>query len=119
MLHRTPSLMEESITMWRPQLLKQKMVAEGAKIIDVGGESTRPGYERISDEDEIARIVPVIRALAQEVKVIISVDTYKASVARAAIEAGAHIINDIWGAKAEPEIAQVLCRLTCSNHFNA
>ena len=95
------------------------MVAEGAKIIDVGGESTRPGYERISDEDEIARIVPVIRALAQEVKVIISVDTYKASVARAAIEAGAHIINDIWGAKAEPEIAQVAARLTCSNHFNA
>ena len=89
----------------------KKMVAEGAKIIDVGGESTRPGYERISDEDEIARIVPVIRALAQEVKVIISVDTYKASVARAAIEAGAHIINDIWGAKAEPEIAQVAADL--------
>lgn len=64
------------------------MVADGAKIIDVGGESTRPGYERISDEDEIARIVPVIQALAKEVKAIISVDTYKANVARAAIEAG-------------------------------
>lgn len=89
----------------------KKMVAEGAKIIDVGGESTRPGYERISDEDEIARIVPVIQALAKEVKVIISVDTYKARVARAAIEAGAHIINDIWGAKAEPEIAQVAAHL--------
>ncbi|MEB2302248.1 dihydropteroate synthase [Lysinibacillus xylanilyticus] len=89
----------------------KKMVAEGAKIIDVGGESTRPGYERISDEDEIARIVPVIQALVAEVPAVISVDTYKANVARAAIEAGAHIINDIWGAKAEPEIAQVAADL--------
>ncbi len=89
----------------------KKMVAEGAKIIDVGGESTRPGYERISDEDEIGRIVPVIQALLAEVPAIISVDTYKANVARAAIEAGAHIINDIWGAKAEPAIAQVAAQL--------
>ena len=89
----------------------KKMVAEGAKIIDVGGESTRPGYERISDEDEIARIVPVIRALVAEVPAIISVDTYKARVARAAIEAGAHIINDIWGAKSEPAIAEVAAEL--------
>ncbi|MFJ7738675.1 dihydropteroate synthase [Lysinibacillus sp. NPDC097287] len=89
----------------------KKMVADGAKIIDVGGESTRPGYERISDEEEIARIVPVIKALLAEVPAIISVDTYKASVARAAVEAGAHIINDIWGAKSEPEIAQVAAEL--------
>ncbi|MFJ7983451.1 dihydropteroate synthase [Lysinibacillus xylanilyticus] len=89
----------------------KKMVAEGAKIIDVGGESTRPGYERISDEDEIARIVPVIQALVAEVPAVISVDTYKADVARAAIEAGAHIINDIWGAQAEPEIAHVAADL--------
>lgn len=89
----------------------KKMVAEGAKIIDVGGESTRPGYERISDEDEIARIVPVIQALVAEVPAIISVDTYKANVARAAIKAGAHIINDIWGAQAEPDIAQVAADL--------
>ncbi|MFI2132858.1 dihydropteroate synthase [Lysinibacillus fusiformis] len=89
----------------------KKMVADGAKIIDVGGESTRPGYERISDEDEITRIVPVIQALLKEVDAIISVDTYKANVARAAIEAGAHMINDIWGAKAEPEIAQVAADL--------
>lgn len=89
----------------------KKMVADGAKIIDVGGESTRPGYERISDEDEIARIVPVIQALVAKVPAVISVDTYKANVARAAIEAGAHIINDIWGAQAEPEIAQVAADL--------
>lgn len=89
----------------------KKMVEDGAKIIDVGGESTRPGYERISDEEEIARIVPVIKALLAEVPAIISVDTYKASVARAAVEAGAHIINDIWGAKSEPEITQVAAEL--------
>ena len=89
----------------------KKMVGDGAKIIDVGGESTRPGYQRITDEEEIARIVPVIQALVAEVPAIISVDTYKASVARAAVEAGAHMINDIWGAKNEPEIAQVAADL--------
>lgn len=89
--------------------LKQakKMVADGAKIIDVGGESTRPGYERISDEEEIARVVPVIKALIQEVPAVISIDTYKPAVARAAVEAGAHMINDIWGAKADRAIAAV------------
>ncbi|MEK4227925.1 dihydropteroate synthase [Solibacillus sp. FSL H8-0538] len=89
----------------------KKLVAEGAKIIDVGGESTRPGYERISDEEEIARVVPVIKALLAEVPAIISIDTYKSVVARAAVEAGAHIINDIWGAKADPEIARVAAEL--------
>ena len=89
----------------------KKMVEDGAKIIDVGGESTRPGYQRISDEEEIARIVPVIQALVAEVPAVISVDTYKANVARAAVEAGAHTINDIWGAKNEPEIAQVAADL--------
>ncbi|MGM9950684.1 MAG: dihydropteroate synthase [Lysinibacillus sp.] len=85
----------------------KKMVADGAKIIDVGGESTRPGYERISDEEEMARVVPVIKALLREVPAIISIDTYKSAVARAAIEAGAHMINDIWGAKADPAMAAV------------
>lgn len=89
----------------------KKMVADGAKIIDVGGESTRPGYERISDEEEIARVVPVIQALIAEVPAIISIDTYKSAVARAAIEAGAHMINDIWGAKADPEMAKFAAEL--------
>src|SRR5690606_33750151 len=89
----------------------KKMVADGAKIIDVGGESTRPGYTRISDEEEIARVVPVIQALLKEVPAIISIDTYKSAVARAAIEAGAHIINDIWGAKKDPLIAKVAAEL--------
>lgn len=85
----------------------QAMVAAGAKIIDVGGESTRPGHVQISEEEEIARVVPVIEALVKEVAAIISIDTYKAAVAEAALKAGAHIINDVWGAKAQPRIADV------------
>ena len=85
----------------------RQMVEDGADIIDVGGESTRPGYEQISSEEEIERVVPIIECLAQEVNVPISIDTYKADVARAALKAGAHIINDIWGAKADPDMAKV------------
>lgn len=85
----------------------RQLVQDGADIIDIGGESTRPGYERISSEEEIARVVPIIERLAREVAVPISIDTYKADVARAALEAGAHIINDIWGAKADPDMANI------------
>lgn len=85
----------------------KKMAAEGAKIIDVGGESTRPGHVEISEEEEIARVVPVIEALVKEVQAIISIDTYKANVAEAAIKAGAHMINDVWGAKADARMASV------------
>ncbi|CDZ99615.1 Dihydropteroate synthase [Metalysinibacillus saudimassiliensis] len=85
----------------------KKMVAEGAKIIDVGGESTRPGHVEISEEEEIARVVPVIEALVREVHAVISIDTYKANVAEVAIKAGAHMINDIWGAKADARMASV------------
>lgn len=85
----------------------KKMVAEGAKIIDVGGESTRPGHVEISEEEEIARVVPVIEALVREVHAVISIDTYKANVAEAAIKAGAHMINDVWGAKADARMTSV------------
>ncbi len=85
----------------------EEMVKQGADIIDIGGESTRPGYTRISDEEEIKRIVPVISEVAKRVEVPISVDTYKSEVAKHALEAGAHIINDIWGVKADPKMAQV------------
>lgn len=88
----------------------QKMIEDGADIIDVGGESTRPGYTMIPDEEEIARVVPVIKALAEETNALISIDTYKAAVAEAAVAAGAHIINDIWGAKYEAEIAKVAAK---------
>ncbi|MFB6729097.1 dihydropteroate synthase [Bacillus mobilis] len=85
----------------------KEMRDEGAHIIDVGGESTRPGFAKVSVEEEIKRVVPMIQAVSKEVKLPISIDTYKAEVAKQAIEAGAHIINDIWGAKAEPQIAEV------------
>lgn len=85
----------------------KEMVAQGADIIDIGGESTRPGHQPVSAEEEISRVIPVIKAIAAEVDVPISIDTYKASTAEAAIEAGASIINDVWGAKREPAIAQV------------
>jgi dihydropteroate synthase len=85
----------------------KEMVENGADIIDIGGESTRPGYTVISEEEEIERIVPVIEAISKHVSVPISIDTYKAKVAHRAIEAGAHIINDIWGAKADDKMAAV------------
>ncbi|MBQ0140072.1 MAG: dihydropteroate synthase [Kurthia sp.] len=89
----------------------KQMVEEGAKIIDVGGESTRPGYTPVSIEDEIKRVVPVIQEISKEVDALISIDTFKSEVAKAAIEAGAHIINDIWGAKYDPKIAKVAADL--------
>lgn len=88
-------------------LRAEQMVREGAKIIDVGGESTRPGHIPISSEEEIERIAPVIEALIRELDCAVSIDTYKSDVAQAAVQAGAHIINDIWGAKHDPKIVQV------------
>lgn len=75
----------------------KKMVEDGVDIIDIGGESTRPGYTQISVAEEIGRVVPVIEMLSKELDVIISIDTYKYQVVEAALKAGAHIINDIWG----------------------
>lgn len=86
-----------------------QMIAEGADIIDVGGESTRPGGEAVSLEEELRRVIPVIKALVEhpEINIPISVDTYKAEVARQALEAGAHLLNDVWGFQREPEMAKV------------
>ncbi|ALX49424.1 dihydropteroate synthase [Lentibacillus amyloliquefaciens] len=83
------------------------MEQEGADMIDVGGESTRPDHDPVSLEEELQRVLPVIRALKENVTLPISIDTYKAETARQAIEAGADMINDVWGAKREPEIAEV------------
>ncbi|WP_079504212.1 dihydropteroate synthase [Mesobacillus jeotgali] len=85
----------------------KQMIEDGAHILDIGGESTRPGHERISDEEEISRVVPAIEAITKELQIPISIDTYKSKVAKSAVEAGAVIINDIWGAKEDPEIADV------------
>jgi len=85
-----------------------QMVEEGADILDVGGESTRPGALPLDAADELRRVLPVIEALAGRVKVPISVDTYKASVAAEALEAGAALVNDISGLRYEPELASVV-----------
>ncbi|WP_046173326.1 dihydropteroate synthase [Domibacillus indicus] len=84
-----------------------QMAKDGAHIIDIGGESTRPGYTPVSIEEEISRTAPVIEAVSAAVQIPISIDTFKARTAEKAVEAGASIINDIWGAKKEPEIAAV------------
>ncbi|SFH00475.1 dihydropteroate synthase [Desulfotomaculum arcticum] len=86
----------------------RRMVDEGADIIDLGGESTHPGYEPISVDEEIRRITPVIKVLVQEFDVPISIDTTKAEVARVALEEGAHIINDQWSLRADPRMAGVV-----------
>jgi dihydropteroate synthase len=88
----------------------KRMVAEGADVIDIGGESTRPGTEPLSPDDiseELKLVIPVIERLASELSVPISIDTYKAEVARQAVRAGAAIINDIWGLKRDPGLADV------------
>lgn len=77
----------------------RQLVADGAEAIDIGGESTRPGAKTVSAEEEIDRVVPVIRELRRKIEIPISIDTYKPEVAKAAIEAGANIINDVWGSK--------------------
>jgi dihydropteroate synthase len=88
----------------------RSFVAAGADMLDVGGESTRPGAQAVSAEEELERVVPVIRSLASELDVVISVDTYKASVAEAALQAGAHMVNDVWGLHADPGLAAVVAR---------
>ncbi|MBU2326232.1 MAG: dihydropteroate synthase [Alphaproteobacteria bacterium] len=82
-------------------------VEEGATILDIGGESTRPGAAEVSAEDEMARVLPVISALRQTTDALISIDTYRAVTARAAVAAGAHIVNDVHGLQREPDIAAV------------
>ena len=89
----------------------ETMVAEGATLIDIGGESSRPGASPVSVDEELARVVPVIRALVDIVDVFISVDTSKAEVARRALEAGAHIVNDITALCGDPAIATVVAEM--------
>lgn len=85
----------------------KEMVENGADIIDIGGESTRPGHKPLSLQEELERVIPAVKAISRSIKVPISVDTFKAEVAKQSIEAGAHIINDIWGAKMDRNMAKV------------
>ncbi|HLR54179.1 MAG TPA: dihydropteroate synthase [Pseudogracilibacillus sp.] len=85
----------------------QQMEEEGADIIDIGGESTRPDHAPISEEEEMKRVLPLIEAIKPKINIPISIDTYKANTAKKAIESGADIINDIWGAKKDPKMATI------------
>lgn len=86
----------------------EEMIGEGMDILDVGGESTRPGYTLISEEEEIQRVAPVIEAVKSNFDIPISLDTYKSGVARAGIAAGTDLINDIWGLKYDEQMASVI-----------
>lgn len=88
----------------------EEMIRDGADVIDIGGESARPGYTKISDEEETGRVVPVIEAVKKEFGIPISVDTYKSGVAEAAAQAGADLINDIWGLKYDARMAEVIAK---------
>ena len=88
----------------------EEMIGEGMDILDIGGESTRPGYTLLSDEEEISRVVPVIEKVESEFNIPISLDTYKSAVAEAGIRAGADMINDIWGLKYDDRLADVIAR---------
>ena len=87
-----------------------QMVEEGVDILDVGGESTRPGHIQITDEEEIARVTPIIEVLKKEFDVPVSIDTYKSHVAEAALQAGADLVNDIWGLKYDKKMASVTAK---------
>ena len=89
-----------------------EMIDDGVDIIDIGGESTRPGADRVPEEEEQARVIPVIRELAQQ-NVVISVDTMRASTAQLAVEAGASIVNDVSGGAADPEMFSTVAALGC------
>ncbi len=88
----------------------EEMLKDGMDILDIGGESTRPGYTMVSEEEEIQRVVPVIKAVKSRFDIAISLDTYKSKVAEAGIQAGADMINDIWGLKYSGDMAEVIAR---------
>ncbi|HZD55305.1 MAG TPA: dihydropteroate synthase [Anaerolineales bacterium] len=98
----------ESHSLSRSLEQARRFVEAGVDILDVGGESTRPGSQPISAREEIERVVPVIRAIAQRFEVLISVDTYKAEVAEASLDAGAHMVNDVWGLRADPDLGSLV-----------
>ena len=87
-----------------------RFVNAGADILDIGGESTRPGAQVVSEAEELARVIPVVKAVAAECNTIISIDTYKARIAEAALQAGAQLVNDVWGLHADPDLAGVAAR---------
>lgn len=92
----------------------EQLIQEGADIIDIGGESTRPNYTLISEEEEIERVISVIHKIKSRFNILISIDTYKGNVAKQSIEAGADLVNDIWGLKYDKEMASIIAKQNCS-----
>lgn len=88
----------------------EAMIADGADIIDIGGESTRPGHTPVSADEEAQRVLPVIEAVKKHFDIPVSVDTFKSSVAESSIQAGADLVNDIWGLKYDPNMAAVIAK---------
>jgi dihydropteroate synthase len=88
----------------------KEMIEAGADIIDIGGESTRPNHTPVGEEEEIKRVIPIIKAVKEKFDIAISIDTYKAKVAEKAIEAGADLINDVWGFKKDKDMARVAAK---------
>ena len=88
----------------------KKMVEEGADMIDIGGESTRPGHTYVDSEEEIRRVVPVIKALKKEISLPMSIDTYKADVAEEALKLGVEMVNDVWGLRRDENMANVIAK---------
>lgn len=88
----------------------EELIRDGADIIDIGGESTRPNFEVVEVEEEIIRVVPIIKAIKEKFDITISIDTYKSKTAEAAIKAGADIINDVWGFKKDEDMAKVAAK---------
>ena len=88
----------------------EEMIKDGADIIDIGGESTRPGHEVITDQEEIARVTPVIEAVKRNFDIPVSIDTYKGAVTEAALQAGADLVNDIWGFKHDYKVAELTAK---------
>ena len=93
----------------------RRYVSAGAAILDVGGESTRPGSEPVGVEDERRRVLPIIKALAREIpEALISIDTYKAVIAEEALQAGAHMVNDVWSLRGDPKLREIVAKAGCA-----
>lgn len=92
----------------------EQMIQDGMDVLDIGGESTRPGYEKISCEEEISRVLPAIEGIKKRFDIPISLDTYKSEVAFAGLKAGVHLINDIWGLKSDEKMAKIIAEANSS-----
>ncbi len=107
-------LMSKGETLERSLEQARRFVAAGAAILDVGGESTRPGSEPVGVAEERHRVIPVIKALANEFpETVISIDTYKAVIAEEALQAGAQMVNDVWSLRADPKLREVVAKAGC------